>query len=176
MNAFIYGLYRLVISFVMFSFITSFRNLFCRIICGKVGKYVYFSRNIDLRKPSNVFIGDNTIINKRVLLDGRGGMLKIGSNVDIAQDVYIWTLEHDINGDNHDPIGSDVIIEDYVWIGARATILPGVKIGRGAVVGTASLVTKDVPPMSVVGGIPASVLKMRNNKLKYKLDYNPYFV
>ncbi len=54
-----------------------------------------------------------------------------------------------------------VVIEDDVWIGSRVTILPGVTIGRGSVVGAAAVVTKDVPPYSVVAGNPAKVVKTR---------------
>ena len=56
-----------------------------------------------------------------------------------------------------------VIIEDDVWIGARVTILPGVHIGKGSVLGAGSVITSDVPPYAVVGGNPARVLKYRNN-------------
>jgi len=54
-----------------------------------------------------------------------------------------------------------VVIEDDVWIGRRAVILPGVRIGTGAIVGAGSVVTKDVPPYAVVGGNPARIIKMR---------------
>ena len=84
-------------------------------------------------------------------------------------------LEHDVNDDDHKSNGSDVIIHDYVWIASRVTILPGVTIGRGAVVACNSVVTKDVPPMNIVGGIPAKLIGMRTSKLKYTLNYNPLF-
>lgn len=169
------GLFSFISSFFMWFHFHCLRYLFLKLFLGKVGKGTIFLRNLDIRKPQNIYIGSNCIINKRTLLDGRGGKLIIGNNVDIAQDVNIWTLEHDINGDDHNSIGNDVYIEDYVWIGARVTIQPGVRIGKGAVIGACALVTKDVPSMAVVGGVPAKIIGERNNKLIYKLNYNPWF-
>ena len=110
-----------------------------------------------------------------MLLDGRGGKLIIGNNVDIAQETNIWTLQHDVNDLNHISIGADVVIEDYVWIASRVTILPGVRIGRGAVVACNSVVTRNVPAMEIVGGIPAKKIGIRTNSLQYKLFHQPWF-
>ncbi|GHT85270.1 hypothetical protein FACS1894137_09340 [Spirochaetia bacterium] len=142
---------------------------------GGVGKNVSVLRGVNFIRPSHIIIGDNSVINLNVLLDGRGGMLKIGSNVDIAREVNIWTLEHDVNSDYHLAAGSDVIIEDYVWIASRATILPGVHIGRGAVIAAGAVVTRDVPSMAIVGGVPAKIIGTRESKLKYQLNYHPLF-
>ena len=131
--------------------------------------------NLEIRIGENITIGSNTVINNRVLLDGRGGKLTIGNNVDIAQETNIWTMEHDVNDNFHAAIGGDVTIHDYVWIASRVTILPGVTIGRGAVVATNSVVTKDVSPMTIVGGIPAKVIGLRKNELLYHLNYSPLF-
>ncbi|MCD8182049.1 MAG: acyltransferase [Bacteroides sp.] len=129
---------------------------------------------VEVRKPKNVSIGDHSVINKKVLLDGRGGKLIIKDNVDVAQETNIWTLEHNVNDDYHSSIGGDVIIEDYVWIASRVTVLPGVHIGKGAVVACCSVVTKDVPPMTIVAGIPAKVVGKRTNNLKYTHNYFPW--
>ena len=70
------------------------------------------------------------------------------------------TINHDPNPDNRSATyGRPIVIEDKVWIGINATILPGVKIGYGAIVGAQSVVTHDVPPMTVVGGNPARIIK-----------------
>lgn len=82
--------------------------------------------------------------------------------------VYIYTQNHcldrvDIHMDQQGVSAEKaVIIEDDVWIGSRVTILPGVKIGRGSIIGAAAVVTKDVPPYSVVAGNPAKIMKRRN--------------
>lgn len=115
------------------------------------------------------------MINSKVRLDGRGGKVIIGNNVDIATESCIWTLEHDPNSDYHKTRGGSVVIEDYVWIASRAIILPNITIGNGAVIATGAIVTKDVPAMAIVAGVPAKVIGYRKSKLKYKLDYKPIF-
>lgn len=142
---------------------------------NSIGKQTNFLMGLEIRKGKNISIGSNCVINKKVLLDGRGGKLTIGNNVDIAQETNIWTLEHDVNDDYHIDKGADVVIEDYVWIASRCTILPGVTIGHGAVVASNCLVTKDVPPMTIVGGVPAKVIGQRKSGLKYNLKYKPWF-
>lgn len=146
-----------------------FRFVLLKPFLKKLGKNVFFARKIDLRSPYRISIGSNTSINKKVLLDGRGGNLIIGNDVDIAQEVNIWTLQHDYNDPSYKSVGKDVEICDYVWIASRATILPGVKIGRGAVVASCAVVTKDVPPLSVVAGVPAKVIGERKDCMSYHL-------
>lgn len=141
----------------------------------RVGKYSTVLRNVKFLEPLNIEIGEHSVVNSYALLDGRGGKIFIGNNVDIAREVNIWTLEHDPNDDFHSTKGGGVIIEDYVWIASRVTILPNVKIGKGAVIASGAVVTKDVPAMSVVGGVPAKVIGKRNSKLLYELNYRPLF-
>jgi len=171
LNSFYYYLVREWLMFVPFH---AFRLIFIKPLLGHVGKNTNFLMGLEIREGKNISIGDNSVVNKNVLLDGRGGKLIIGNNVDIAQETNIWTLEHDVNNDYHQTKGGDVIIEDYVWIASRVTILPGIKIGKGAVVASCALVTKDVPPMAIVGGVPAKVIGARKNKLKYTLNYKPW--
>ena len=151
------------------------RLFFFRRRVAKLGKGVGLLMGVELRRGRNVFIGDRVVINRGVLLDGRGGRLVIGNDVDVAQETNIWTLEHDVHSDTHATIGADVTIEDYAWIASRVTILPGVRIGRGAVVASNSVVTKDVPPMAIVGGIPAKVIGQRRSRLDYQLHFRPWF-
>lgn len=109
------------------------------------------------------------------MLDGRAAELIIGDNVDIAQETNIWTLEHDVNDDNHRVVPGRVVIEDHVWIASRVTILPNVHIGRGAVIASGAVVTKDVPPKAIVGGVPAKIIGIRENELTYVNNYKPLF-
>jgi maltose O-acetyltransferase len=151
------------------------RLFFIRRRLKGLGKDSSFLMGLELRDGRNVTVGNGVVVNARVLLDGRGGQLTIGDHVDIGQETNIWTLEHDPHDDNHRAIGADVAIEDHVWIASRVTILPGVRIGRGAVVASGAVVTKDVPPMAIVGGIPAKVIGERRSGLKYQLHYKPWF-
>ncbi len=144
-----------------------------------IGKHTNILLNVELLKVSlkrsQIVIGDNCIVNARSVLDGREGRIIIGNNVDIARETSIFTLEHDPHSDYHDSRPGDVIIEDYVWIASRVTVLPGVTIGRGAIVASNSVVTKNVEPMSIVAGIPAKKIGERKSGLKYNLNYFPPF-
>ncbi len=151
------------------------RNLLIKSNVKKMGTNCSVLKSIEIRVGKNIEIGNNCVINKSVLLDGRGGSLKIGNNVDIGQETNIWTLQHDVNDDYHTSIGADVIIEDFCWIASRVTILPGVIIGRGAVVASNSVVTKNVGSMQIVGGVPAKQIGIRTSKLKYILKHQPWF-
>lgn len=113
--------------------------------------------------PSNIRIGADTIIGEGAVLDGRE-KLTIGSHVDIASDVMIYNAHHDINDKYFSPVIKPVTIDDYVFIGPRAVILPGVHIKKGAVVAAGAVVTKDVETESIVGGVPAKEIGKRKVK------------
>ena len=119
-------------------------------------------------QPKNIIIGQDTIIGDHCFLDGRA-KLTIGSHVAIASQVLIYNSEHNIHSKTFAPIEESVTIGDYVFIGARAIILPGVTIGRGAVIAAGAVVTKDVPKMTIVGGVPAKIIGQRKVK---KLNYH----
>ena len=120
---------------------------------------------------NNIVIGDYSTIGRRTYLDGRGG-LKIGNCVSISPDVQLITASHDKDDPDFKNVLLPVIIEDYVWIGTRAIILPGVTLGFGCVVAAGAVVTKSIPPFAVAAGVPAKVkLGMRNKCFKYKPVY-----
>lgn len=107
---------------------------------------------------------------------GRSGGVIIGNNVDIAQETNIWTEQHDYNSPTYMSVCKEVIIEDYVWLSSRVTVLPGVHIGRGAVVASGAVVTKDVPPLAIVAGIPAKIIGYRKEEaLQYHLGDRAWF-
>jgi len=118
-----------------------------------------------------VHIGHHSIIGGDSYFDGRKGVF-IGSNVNIAAEVRIFTLEHDITSPNFGVKGGAVYIDDWVYIGPRVTILPSVRIGAGAVVAAGAVVTKDVEPWTMVGGVPAKFIKKRPI-VRYTLDVKP---
>jgi len=119
-------------------------------------------------------IGRHTIINANCHLDGRGG-LRIGDNVSVSRGVWILTDEHDINDPAFSEVLAPVNIDDYAFVGSKAMILPGISVGRGAVIGAGAVVTKDVPPFAIVGGVPASRIGERRGQLGYELNYRPAF-
>lgn len=141
----------------------SIRN-FCYRICGvKIGKNSYIHMGASFYFPAGVKIGQGSIIGDHVFLDGRAPLI-IGNNVDIASQVLIYNSQHDIHSDGFTPIDASVEIGDYVFIGPRAIILPGVKIGRGAIVAAGAVVTGDVKEYEIVGGVPAKPIGERKNK------------
>lgn len=107
----------------------------------------------------NIRLGKRVFINSGCCFQDQGG-IEIGNDVLIGQQVVIATLNHDLCPDRRGSMTpKPVRIGNKVWIGAHATILPGVKIGDGAVVAAGAVVTKDVPPYTVVAGVPAKVIK-----------------
>ena len=174
MKDFLSGLYHLVLQFFMWIPCHPLRRVLCIVCMKRFDRSSAIYRNVDIRSPYRISIGAHTCINKRCVVDGRGGV-SIGNNVDIAQDVCIWTEQHDYNSPVYASVCKSVVIEDYVWVASRATILPGVTVGVGAVVAAGAVVTKDVPPYSIVAGVPAKVIGTRNTDLHYTLDTRKWF-
>ena len=107
----------------------------------------------------NIKLGKGVFINEGCCFQDQGG-IEIGDNALIGQQVVIATLNHDLAPDKRANMSpAPVKIGNNVWIGAHATILAGVTIGDNAVVAAGAVVTKDVPANSVVGGVPAKIIK-----------------
>ena len=109
----------------------------------------------------DVLIGDHTRIGLHNTIIGP---VEIGSHVNMAQGITVTALNHNFDDtekriDEQGVSTNPVTIEDDVWIGANAVILPGVTIGNHCVVAAGAVVTKDVPPHSLVAGVPAKVIK-----------------
>jgi len=113
--------------------------------------------------PAGITIGFDSLIGDHCFLDGRAA-LTIGNHVDIASQVLIYTNEHDINSPNFANSFGPVTIDDYVFIGPRVIILPGVHVHRGAVVAAGAVVTKDIPQFEIWGGVPAKKIADRQIK------------
>lgn len=119
----------------------------------------------------NVAIGDRTYIGPRACLSATNARIIFKGHTSVGEDLSIHTGNHarilgmfhnDITEANK-PKGYDkeVIIEEDVWIGSRVTILMGVTVGRGATIAAGAVVSKDVPPYSIVGGVPAKFIKFQ---------------
>ncbi|MBM3205329.1 acyltransferase [Candidatus Shapirobacteria bacterium] len=139
------------------------RCFFYRLAGVKIGQGSTIHMWANFFQPKNIQIGEDSIIGDHCFLDGRD-KLKIGSHTDIASQVLIYNSEHDIHDPEFKAACYPVEIGDYVFVGARAIILPGVKIGRGAVVAAGAVVTKNVPPGKIVGGVPAKEIGERKVK------------
>lgn len=122
-----------------------------------------------------VSIGNGTVVNQKCLIYTSGGLI-IGNNVSISAEVALITGTHDINDPGFLSDYRPIVIDDYAWIGTRAMILQGVTIGQGAVVMAGAVVTKDVEPFAVVGGVPARQITERTlRNPSYQLIDPPLF-
>ena len=141
----------------------------------KVGKGSKVHMGVRFFRPGGVAIGEDSVVGSRSFLDGRVS-LKIGNHVSIASEVMIYNSEHDVTSKTFKAREEEVVIEDYVFIGPRAIILPGVKVGRGAIVAAGAVVTKSVPEMVIVGGVPAKEIGKRQiSELNYKIGRTRLF-
>ena len=125
---------------------------------------------VSVRGGRNITIEAGVQIGPKVLIDGRCG-LTIERNAVLAYEAIVWTLHHDYNDVYFSSVGAPVIIGEYAWICSRSIILPGVTIGHHAVVASGAVVTKDVPPYSIVGGCPAKIIGIREAK-DYKYGFS----
>lgn len=113
--------------------------------------------NTDFGK--NIHIGENVFINSDCKMQDQGGIY-IGDDVLIGHNACLLTLNHDLDPEKRqDMFHKPIHIGDKAWLGANVTVLPGVSIGEGAVVAAGAVVTRDVPANTVVGGIPAKIIK-----------------
>lgn len=136
----------------------------------KAGMNVTIGAECVFLPPSNVEIGDDVYIGPECWFMTTEAQIRIGSGVIFGPQVAIITGNHNIGVPGKrmfDVIekrpfdDEDVTIEDDVWIGFRATILKGVTVGTGSVIAAGAVVTRDVPPYQVVGGVPAKILYSR---------------
>ena len=135
-------------------------QMYLRIVLKRCGANVSITRPFVVFGPKQVEIGSGVSIRAFFQLHGMGGV-KIGNRVMIASHVAITSLTHDHSALVMWGTGimNPVIIEDDVWIGTHSVILPGVTIGRGAVIGAGSVVTKDVPSNAIAAGVPARIIR-----------------
>ncbi|EKD80607.1 MAG: hypothetical protein ACD_40C00051G0002 [uncultured bacterium] len=147
----------------------SVRNWIWRLSGMTIGCCSTLHTGVRVFDPRGITIGEGTIIGFSCFIDGRE-RVTIGNHTDIASEVMIYSQEHDLTAPDFHAVGSPVKIGDYVFIGPRAIILPGITIGDRAVIGAGAVVTKDVDPGIIVGGVPAKLIGERTLKNpKYKL-------
>jgi len=148
-------------------------------------KFKYFGKNIKVRgnfrwgHVDNLEIHNNVVIGENSFINAHGGIV-IKSGVITGPDIMIFSVNHLYETDKCLPFDEDlvykkVVIGENCWIGGRVFILPGVELGEGCVVAGGSVVTKSFPPLSVIGGNPAKLIKYRDaekyNAAKMKCKY-----
>jgi acetyltransferase-like isoleucine patch superfamily enzyme len=143
------------------------RGIFYRSLLHGSGNNLLIYPNVYIIFSHRMTVGRRVAINVGTYIDSGGG-LEIGDHVMIGPHCIISTREHSIEPTGvpmcYQPIRyRNITIGNDIWIGANATIRGGVKLGNGCVVAAGAVVIRDVPPNAIVGGVPAKVLRYRNN-------------
>ncbi len=153
---------------------------------AEVGMGLVVNGPVRFGNPAGTYLAEDVSINPGLVVRGNG-CLRIGAHVHFGENVLILTSNHNYDRPDclpygHERISKDVTLGDCVWICERVVIVPGVTVGEGAVLAAGAVVTKDVPPLAVVGGAPAKVICDRDavayHELRKKEQYlnwpNPY--
>jgi len=141
------------------------RSVLMPFFFGQIGKNTIFYSGFVITNPEDVSIGSNCAFGSGTFITGGGGV-RIGDWVGFGPDVKVWSVNHryddpdrpwQLQGWEHKPVE----IEDDVWLGANVFVMPGVTIGKGAIVSAASVVAKSVPPYALVAGNPGRIVGWR---------------
>ena len=135
------------------------QELFAELTNSEVNKTLGLMPPFNTDCGKNIHIGENVFINSGCKMQDQGGIY-IGNDVLIGHNACLLTLNHDKTPETRaDMHPSPIHIEDKVWLGSNVTVLPGVTIGEGAIVAAGAVVTKDVEENTIVGGVPAKIIK-----------------
>lgn len=144
---------------------------FCiwNVFLKKMGRGFFIDSGVYIRYPSKVSLGDYVSINKGCQLypswgKNTQGVITLGNHVRVGPSCVFFAAGHDSRDINLSATNDAIVVGDYVWIGGNSTILQGVTIGEGAIVAAGSVLTKDVAPYTIVGGVPAQYIKHRELK------------
>ena len=142
--------------------------LYKRVFCMDIDKKTVISAGCEIRSPWNVHMGNCIIAGNCIIED----------NVVLGMNVHIWTQEHDVNSPSFAVTPEhrgEVVIGERAWVCSDSTILPGVKIGEGAVIAAKALVCKNCEPYGIYGGVPAKKISDRTRNLTYVLSGKPHW-
>lgn len=153
---------------IVIDFAIPFRRIIARKLFKKCGENFICEEKVKFNLGQNIGIGDDVFFNYGVYLDAKGD-ITIGNGVALAEGVEIYTHSHS-ESIHSERTYAPVVIEDYAKIYTHSTILPGVTIGKQAIVAGRSMVTKDVDPNMVAAGVPAKIIRERRNEGRYGND------
>ena len=129
----------------------------------------------DVFAPRRLALGARSIVGGKCMLDARGG-IEIGRDVNVTGRARLMTARHIVDDPDFTAALEPIVVRDRAWIALGATVLGGVTVGEAAVVAAGAVVTADVPPYTVVGGVPARQLRERTRELRYTLGYRQSWV
>ena len=157
------GFFRSLLKMMPLIFFPKINALLLRLLGYNISYSARIYSSVKIFGNIKVEIGENTFIGNETIITGGLAAIQIGNNCDISDRVSIFCGTHEIDytGDRSvgKGIGKDIVIEDGVWIGYGALVLPGVRIGKKSVVAAGTVVHKNVPPYTIVGGNPMKILK-----------------
>lgn len=152
------------------------RILIFKFMFKHFGKSSFIDYKSYWRYPSKIIIGDNVSINRGCEFYPsffiKDTYIKLGNNVVIGPNAVFHSATHDYKRLNLPNSSRSIIVKDNVWIGGNSIILPGVTIGEGTIIGAGSIVSKDIPPWSVVVGNPAKTIRRREIDETLSPNYN----
>jgi len=159
-----------LMNFPDWEFTKKLRGGFYSHLLQRSGVNLRISRGVQIKNPINIIIGDNCYLGDDIQLYAWQEKIIIRNNVLIAAGVKIITRKHgfsdiDLPMADQDYSNAPVVIEDNVWIGFNVIVLPGVVIGEGSIIGAGAVVTKSVKPYSIMGGVPARLIRKREGHL-----------
>lgn len=163
------GIKQVILEKCLNSYSNHLRNWILSLYGASISDNIKIFKGVKVRMPKRLAIGEGCSIGPGVLLDSRNG-ISIGKSVTLAYESILWTMHHDYEDPMFGVKGGPIKVEDYVWICSRAIILPGVTIGEGAVIGSGAIITKDVPPYAIMGGVN-KILKYRECR-SFDYGYN----
>jgi acetyltransferase-like isoleucine patch superfamily enzyme len=133
---------------------------------------VHISLGVEMWTGYRLTMGARSTIGQRCYIDARAG-IRVDSDVSISREAALLTATHMPDDPEFRARLAPVHLEQRCWIGMRALVLPGVRVGEGAVVGAGALVSSDVEPYAIVAGVPARTVGSRKQPMSYRLDWRP---
>jgi putative colanic acid biosynthesis acetyltransferase WcaF len=145
------------------------RLAWLRWLGASLGRGTIVFRGTMVLGAQHLVLAERVQVGFRVVLDARGG-LTVAEDVLLSSDCQLITANHNVDSPDFERQVAPINIGDHAWVATRAMVLAGVTVGRGAVVAAGGVATRDVAPLTIVGGVPARPISERSGGLDYLLD------